>query len=85
MAGDTRQQQEVTFKILVLGDASVGKTSLIHVFCDGALAKKQMPTIGKCLATLTLVFQGQCKDSVQPQNSSPTTTLPLPQSQTQSQ
>lgn len=38
---------DFTFKILVLGDSSVGKTCLIWRFCDNAYAEGRSSTVGK--------------------------------------
>ena len=38
-----------TFKMLVLGDSSVGKTCLIHRFCDRAFYATYISTIGEML------------------------------------
>ena len=36
-----------TFKVLVLGNSNVGKTSLIKAYATGESPQKMMPTIGK--------------------------------------
>lgn len=42
------------FKITVVGDGSVGKTSLIHRFCDESLNTKTTPTVGVDITTKAL-------------------------------
>ena len=38
--------EKLKFKLCVLGDASVGKTSLIHHFCEGFFRESYLATIG---------------------------------------
>ncbi|KAG0053822.1 Rab-like protein 3 [Gryganskiella cystojenkinii] len=37
---------EDSFKVLVLGDSGVGKTTLVHAFCHDEVLQSPMPTIG---------------------------------------
>lgn len=37
---------EYLFKVVVLGDAGVGKTCLISRFCDGSFSAKSSATVG---------------------------------------
>jgi len=37
------------FKILVLGDSNVGKTCIVHRFCDESFCEGYISTIGKLL------------------------------------
>ena len=39
-------QQKISFKIILLGDSSVGKTSLLLRFCDGKFDSDSISTIG---------------------------------------
>lgn len=38
-----------TYKILVLGDSNVGKTCIVHRFCDERYYETYISTIGKFL------------------------------------
>lgn len=38
-----------TFKVLVLGNSDVGKTSLIKLYTTGEMATKLLPTVGEML------------------------------------
>lgn len=40
------ENEEYLFKILILGDSSVGKTCLLLQFCDNNFVPNHMPTIG---------------------------------------
>ncbi|MGB5912478.1 MAG: Rab family GTPase [Promethearchaeia archaeon] len=42
----TTEEREFVFKITVLGDAAVGKTSLINQFVEGAFQEDYKPTLG---------------------------------------
>ncbi|KAF9437365.1 Rab-like protein 3 [Entomortierella beljakovae] len=37
---------EATFKVLVLGDSGVGKSSLVHMLCHGEPLRSVVPTVG---------------------------------------
>ncbi len=45
---------KLKFKICVLGDASVGKTSLIHHYCEGFFKESYLSTIGVAFLTKTM-------------------------------
>ncbi len=42
----TAEEREFVFKITILGDAAVGKTSLINQFVEGAFQEDYKPTLG---------------------------------------
>ncbi|MFX0033289.1 MAG: Rab family GTPase [Promethearchaeota archaeon] len=42
----TTEEREFVFKITILGDAAVGKTSLINQFVEGAFQEDYKPTLG---------------------------------------
>ncbi len=42
----TTEEREYVFKITILGDAAVGKTSLINQFVEGAFQEDYKPTLG---------------------------------------
>ncbi len=46
--------EKLKFKLCVLGDASVGKTSLIHHFCEGYFRESYLSTIGVAFLTKTI-------------------------------
>ncbi len=46
--------EQLKFKICVLGDPSVGKTSLIHHFCEGFFRESYLSTIGVAFLTKNL-------------------------------
>ena len=48
----------VTFKVLVLGDSFVGKTSVISYFDSGDTPMQLLPTIGGCLHMYTPAIIG---------------------------
>lgn len=37
-----------TYKVLVLGDSNVGKTCMVHRYCDERYYDTYISTIGKC-------------------------------------
>jgi Ras-related protein Rab-1A len=46
--------EKLKFKLCVLGDASVGKTSLIHHYCEGYFRESYLSTIGVAFLTKTI-------------------------------
>jgi hypothetical protein len=44
---DEEQEDVVSFKVIVLGDGAVGKTSLCTRFCDDSFDKQYKQTIGE--------------------------------------
>jgi len=46
--------EKLKFKLCILGDASVGKTSLIHHYCEGYFRESYLSTIGVAFLTKTL-------------------------------
>ena len=49
-----------TFKILVLGDSNVGKSSLIKSYFNGAQLKNLLPTIGETLYLASCIHIRLC-------------------------
>ena len=45
-ASAKKDQKKISFKIILLGDSSVGKTSLLLRFCDGTFDADSISTIG---------------------------------------
>lgn len=41
-----------TYKVLVLGDSNVGKTCIVHRYCDERYYDTYISTIGKCCAVM---------------------------------
>jgi GTPase SAR1 family protein len=41
-----------SYKVLVLGDSNVGKTCLMHRFCDETYYDTYISTIGECCVSL---------------------------------
>ena len=50
--------REFVFKILILGNAAVGKTSLINRFCEGAFQEDYKPTLGANIVRKDLDIEG---------------------------
>ncbi len=46
--------EKLKFKMVILGDASVGKTSLVHHFCEGYFRESYLSTIGVAFLTKTI-------------------------------
>ena len=46
--------EKLKFKMVILGDASVGKTSLVHHFCEGFFRESYLSTIGVAFLTKTI-------------------------------
>ncbi|KAL7718338.1 Rab family GTPase [Entamoeba marina] len=46
---------ELTFKVLVIGESSVGKTAMLERYCENSFKEEFMPTIGMDFNTKTLV------------------------------
>ncbi|MFX1389037.1 MAG: Rab family GTPase [Promethearchaeota archaeon] len=44
--GETNLEREFVYKIVILGDAAVGKTSLINQFVEGSFQEDYKPTLG---------------------------------------
>jgi len=49
--------EKLKFKMVILGDASVGKTSLIHHYCEGFFRESYLSTIGVAFLTKTIDLQ----------------------------
>ena len=43
---EVEELREFVFKIVMLGSAAVGKTSLINMYCEGAFQEDYKPTLG---------------------------------------
>ena len=46
MSKESKKEEFLTFKILLLGDTEVGKTSYILRFCDDKFKENSLTTIG---------------------------------------
>lgn len=46
-SGDMDEVVAETFKVLVLGNSDVGKTSLIKLYTTGEMATQLLPTVGE--------------------------------------
>jgi Ras-related protein Rab-1A len=55
----TEQEMEAVFKIIVIGDPAVGKTSLILRFTDNAFRQTYLPTIGTNLSDKVLTIENE--------------------------
>jgi GTPase SAR1 family protein len=54
MAGQYQNEIESLYKIVLIGDAGVGKTNLLSRYIKGTLPKAPAPTIGVEFATKTV-------------------------------
>ena len=50
------QTADEHFKILVIGDSDVGKTSLVFRFVDGSFRSQYVPTVGIDFRNKTIVW-----------------------------
>lgn len=48
-----------TFKVIVIGDSNVGKTTLTYRFCEGKFLEKVEATIGVDFRTRTINIDGE--------------------------
>ena len=48
-----------TFKVLVLGNSDVGKTSLVKLYTTGEVATKLLPTVGE-MTMYVVVYNYSC-------------------------
>ncbi|HEC38359.1 hypothetical protein LCGC14_0672990 [marine sediment metagenome] len=55
---EPKDLREFVFKILILGNAAVGKTSLINRFCEGAFQEDYKPTLGANIIRKDVDIQG---------------------------
>lgn len=39
-----------TYKVLIIGDSNVGKTSLLNRYCDDSFQGSLIATVGKCVS-----------------------------------
>lgn len=46
MASDDDDNYDFLFKVVLIGDAAVGKTAIVHRFKSGAFVERQASTIG---------------------------------------
>lgn len=51
--------QKKTFKVIVLGDSNVGKTSLLYRYCHREVAESSAPTIGLDYFNAIVEVEGQ--------------------------
>ncbi|KAK2091359.1 Ras- protein Rab-43 [Saguinus oedipus] len=57
--GDPDEQYDFLFKLVLVGDASVGKTCVVQRFKTGAFSERQGSTIGVDFTMKTLEIQGK--------------------------
>lgn len=57
--GDPDEQYDFLFKLVLVGDASVGKTCVVQRFKTGAFSERQSSTIGVDFTMKTLEIQGK--------------------------
>jgi len=57
--GDPDEQYDFLFKLVLVGDASVGKTCVVQRFKTGTFSERQGSTIGVDFTMKTLEIQGQ--------------------------
>lgn len=55
---NTTQYRKI-FKVIVIGDSSVGKTSLTYRFCEGSFLEHSEATIGVDFRSRTLTIDGE--------------------------
>ena len=55
-SGDMETEYDYLFKIVLIGDAGVGKTSIVRRYTDGIFTSAGIPTIGVdfCIKTLQI-------------------------------
>lgn len=58
-SGDPDEQYDFLFKLVLVGDASVGKTCVVQRFKTGAFSERQGSTIGVDFTMKTLEIQGK--------------------------
>jgi len=47
--GQTKPVADTTYKILIIGDSNVGKTSLLNRYCEGSFQNALIATVGECI------------------------------------
>lgn len=57
--GDPDEQYDFLFKLVLVGDASVGKTCVVQRFKTGVFSERQSSTIGVDFTMKTLEIQGK--------------------------
>ncbi len=55
---DDEEVEQLQYKIVILGDGAVGKTSIISRFCDDHFAKQYKQTIGVDFFLKRIVLPG---------------------------
>lgn len=56
---DKTKNYKKIFKIIVIGDSNVGKTSLTYRFCEGAFLEQSEATIGVDFRSRNLEIDGE--------------------------
>lgn len=74
---DAEETYDFLFKLVLIGDASVGKTCLVQRFKTGAFAERQGSTIGVDFTMKSLEIQGK-RVKVRPGGLSPSPALARP-------
>jgi len=54
-------KQDYIFKVILIGDGSVGKTSLVRRYMEGKFGADYLPTIGSQIYTKKVVGKGETK------------------------
>ncbi|KAF4668132.1 hypothetical protein FOZ61_007099 [Perkinsus olseni] len=62
---DSEELQDRQYKVILLGNGAVGKTSLAHRFCDGSFSTSYKQTIGLDFFVKRLVLPGDINVSLQ--------------------
>ena len=57
--GDTEESFDLLFKLVLIGDAGVGKTCLVQRFMGGTFAERHGSTIGVDFTMKTLTIDGK--------------------------
>lgn len=68
---DAEQKQQHLYKVLVIGDYAVGKTSIIKRYCEGFFTPNYKLTIGVDFAVKVVEWDDNTRVSLQVRNLQP--------------